>query len=183
MIMPGLELASFAKIRRCVRKIRDQAATGSCRVPVLLGFCSFTSNPHVDELANAEHASQRSLTANKLPTIKTHKLNVALFSTLALVTGKEALFNQPPCDVFARWRRCLLAMRSMRCFLCLCTLRGSVVPIPRNCERTVDGSSIAESYFGCHINTSCCKKQSVHEPGRSQSLQGLFEMPPGKFFA
>ncbi len=60
MMMPRLGLASFTKITRVLRKTRYQAATGSYQVSVLLGRCWFASNPHAHEMANAEHAAQRS---------------------------------------------------------------------------------------------------------------------------
>ncbi len=58
--MPRFGLASFTKTTRVVREIRDPAATRSCQVSVLPSLCSFALNPHAYEIANAEHAFQRS---------------------------------------------------------------------------------------------------------------------------
>ncbi len=57
MIMPRLGLASFSKIAAVMREIRNEAATRSCHVSVLLRLCSFASNPHAHEMAQAKRGT------------------------------------------------------------------------------------------------------------------------------
>ncbi len=71
MIIPRLGLASFTKIARVLRKIRDRAAPRFCPVPVLLGLYWLASNPHAHDMANADTHHNGVLSGNNTGTLKT----------------------------------------------------------------------------------------------------------------